>query len=176
MLVPRARSWFPGPAERAAARARVHGFPPERFATFRDYFFFLHIHPKNRLVHVAGMLLGLPIFGLALYRLDVWSVPLFFFGHLFFTGMGVLGHVIYDGTPDARTNRDNALRAFPWVLAINLATLRGTYDAQLRAFVERYPFVTDAWDLVESDPRGSPTAAPRPEPSPVEGGPTPKTP
>lgn len=150
--VPRDAAWWPSADVRARARTRVLEHPPERFACFEDYFFFIHIHPMNRWVHVIGMWIGLAIFGVAAWLLAVaswWSVPVFFAGHLFFTGLGILGHIVYDGTPEARTDRAYFFKAFPWIIALNLDTMLGRYPRRLATFVERYPWVRDVWDLVD---------------------------
>ena len=149
---PRDAAWFPSSEARARARARVLETDPERFAHFRHYFFFIHTHPMNRWVHVIGMWIGLGVFGLAGFWLASGSwlcVPAFVVGHLFFTGFGILGHVLYDGTPEARTNRDYFLKAFPWIIGINVDTMTGRYDRKLADFVERYPWVKETWDLVD---------------------------
>ena len=149
---PRVLAWWPTSAQRAVARDRVLETPPEAFESFQDYFFFIHIHPLNRAVHVMGMLMGIPIFiasGAWLLAGSWWCVPVFLVGHVFFTGFGIAGHVLYDGTAMARTSRANFFKAFPWVVRINLETLTGRYPVRLAAFVERYPWVKDRWDLIE---------------------------
>jgi hypothetical protein len=151
-LRPRDAAWWPSPEVRAKARARIIEHPPEAFAVFEDYFFFIHIHPMNRWVHVLGMWIGLGVFAGSLAWLLAGSwlcVPTFLVGHLFFTGFGVLGHVLYDGTPEARTDRAYFFKAFPWILRINFETMTGRYPPRLAAFVERYPWVIEAWDLVD---------------------------
>lgn len=153
-LRPRATSLWPSSEERSRSAARVHTFGPERFERYEDYFFFLHIDPRNRAIHVIGMLIGMAWFAwsaMLLYRLSPWCLATFVIGHLFFTGFGVLGHVIYDGTSEARTSARYALKAFPWILAINFRTLSLTYQPLLARFVERYPFAVEAFDLVERE-------------------------
>jgi hypothetical protein len=149
---PRDAAWWPSADARARARQRFADVTPERFEAFEDYFFFLHIHPMNRWVHTVGMLIGTAIFGWSLVLLIAgswWCVAAFVLGHVFFTGFGIFGHWLYDGAAYVRTEAVSFLRAFPWVIRINVDTLTGRFTHRLAPFVERYPFVRDAWDLVD---------------------------
>ena len=68
---------------------------------------------------------------------------------MFFVGFGVFGHWLYDGTAYARTEAASFLRAFPWVIRINVETITGRFAPRLADLVERYPWVREVWDLVD---------------------------
>jgi hypothetical protein len=142
-LVSALAALVPTPAARERNRRRVRMYGPERFASYRDYFWFGHVDPVLRWWHAIGMVAGVVLFPLAVLLRD----PLLFLaGVVFFYGLGYVSHVIYDGGA-ARTDYRYFLPSIPWIIEINLRTLGGGFEPCLRDLAERYPFVRQAYGL-----------------------------
>ena len=155
MLVPRATRLVPTRASRDRAFRVIQRNPPERFERYADWFYFLHLDPVLRWIHLVGMVLGTYLFyrGYAACAAGAWIsgcltamvgvIPFYYFG--------VLSHWIYDKAAAASDPAYWHVTFFT-VVYINVATASGMYGTTLRRFVDRYPWVAREWDLVERTP------------------------
>jgi len=148
VLVPRHSRLFPSQEFREECRQRIAAHPPNRFETYNDWFYFIHIDPVQRWIHAFGMFVGTFFFGAMLWAWSWWSLPFYGLGVFFFYGFGVISHKIYD-RGEAKSDPKYFLTTLWPVIAINLTTVLFLYDRQLRTFVLKYPFVREAFDLVE---------------------------
>lgn len=154
MLIPRTCRLVPDAAGREKNHQVILDNPPERFRRYADWFYFLHVDPIQRFLHLVGMLLGTYLYyrsALALLA-QCWTLgaALLAVGAFCFYGFGVISHQIYDRGAAKSDPRYWHVTLFT-VLYINFATLFGLYQWTLRRFVRDYPFVVDEWDLVEMD-------------------------
>ncbi|PCJ46856.1 MAG: hypothetical protein COA99_01910 [Moraxellaceae bacterium] len=138
--------FWPSGEDRQKAQQRVSSYNLEWFDSERDFFFFQHINPYQRLWHAVGMYGGLLFFFLMLYSWSYWSILYYLLGVLFFYGFGLISHYIYDGGA-AKSQLSSLVESFEWVVRFNLQTTFGTYHAELSRFIEKYPFVVDAYSL-----------------------------
>jgi hypothetical protein len=134
-----------------AERNRVYG--EDRFDSFEDRFFFLHIDPIQRCWHALGMFGGLLFYGLAILAWNERSLGWAALGVFFFYGFGLMSHLLYDGGT-GRSDQGRFRRSTPVVIEINLRSTFGTYSRKLEKFIEKYPFVTEAYDLEVSEAKG----------------------
>jgi hypothetical protein len=143
---PKNTRWIMDPTTRALNLKRVSSFGPDKFDSYQDYFFFVHIDPIQRFWHSMGMIVGLFFFYMLFYSWDLWSILYYFLGVFFFYGVGVLSHAYYDGH-----SGKSEIRYFhvttPTVIKINLLTLTGLYQNYLKKFIQKYPFTVDAFDM-----------------------------
>ena len=66
---------------------------------------------------------------------------------------GALGaHLLYDGGT-GKSDSGRFRKTTPVVVEINLRSTFGTYNRKLESFVEKYPFVAEAYDLEVSESR-----------------------
>ncbi len=149
-LVPRHSRLFPSPEFREEARLRIANIPKERFETYVDWFYYIHIDPVQRWVHAFGMFVGAGFFGAMVAAWGWWSIPFYLIGVFFFYGFGVISHQIYD-RGEAKSEPKYFLLTLWLVISINLTTVLMTYDAGLRRFVAKYPFAAEAFDLIEME-------------------------
>lgn len=152
VLLPRKSRFLPSKDLRQEGIKRNSALKLEDFECLEDWFFFTHIDPTQRLIHAVGMILGLIFFSVALYNLwhQEWiGVGVsYFIGVFFYYVSGIISHQFYDaGT--GRSHPKYLLPTFIPVIKINLATTFGYYDQVLREFIRKYPFVIEAYDLVE---------------------------
>jgi len=152
VLGPRTCRLHPTAATRERNHRTLTSTPPEEFDRYWDWFYFLHVDPVQRWIHLVGMLLGTWIFwragGLLLEGRWLAGAALGAFGCFPFYGFGVISHNVYD---KGAAESDPAYWhvTFFTVVYINLTTMLGLYDRTLRAFVARYPWVRARWDLVD---------------------------
>ncbi len=127
-------------------------YPEEAFDSVHDWFFFFHINPVVRFVHTFGMLVGLICFVIAAISWNWFTFVWLLIGSFFFYYLGGISHMIYD--PDkAKVRPIHLMTGFLPVVRINMLTLMGRYDKALRQFQMKYPFTTEAHDLIEIDSR-----------------------
>lgn len=143
---PKHTKWVMDPTTKSKNLKRVLEFGPERFESYQDYFFFVHIDPIQRFWHSMGMVVGLFFFTLLFYSWNIWSILFYFLGVFFFYGIGVISHAYYDGHTGKSEIKYFHITT-PTVIKINLLTLTGLYQRNLNKFVQKYPFTVDAFEL-----------------------------
>jgi hypothetical protein len=146
---------IPTRATRDRAFRAIRRNPPENFERYADWFYFLHVDPVQRWIHLVGMLVGTYLYYRAYLACaaGAWVLGLLIAGIATgpFYGFGVLSHFIYDRGA-AKSDPAYWHVTFFTVVYINVTTATGLYQRSLRAFVEQYPFVRREWDLVERTP------------------------
>lgn len=152
VLIPRQARFFPSLIDRIRCGEIVTQNPIERFDNIQDWFFFIHIDPVQRLIHSTGMFLSLPCFGFMIISLidGHYAQGLIFcaLASFFFYWVGVISHFIYDYA-QAKSEVKNFMPTFGTIIRINLKTMLGGYDQELREFIKKYPFTTTEHDLIE---------------------------
>ena len=127
-------------------------FPPEKFDKYTDWFYFTHLDPVQRIIHAYGMIFGYAIYLFCFYSLffnfGIMTVLIFLVGVFFYYGTGVISHKLYDNGA-GKTSPEYFYETFETVHRFNFQTLFGTYDKALRKFITKYPFVMEAYDLIE---------------------------
>jgi hypothetical protein len=152
-LVPRSARLFPTQKSRSFHIERNTIYTSDKFNTYNDWFYFIHIDPYLRWVHAFGMVVGVIFFSISFYNfwilgLNSFPITLCLIGTFFFYFLPLLSHYYYDGG-GAKSSPDSYLSTFIPVIHINLLTLTGRYDRWLRKFIIKYPFTVEAWELVE---------------------------
>lgn len=132
---------------------RNEQFTPDKFQTYNDWFYFIHVDPFLRWVHAIGMMIGCILYYFSAYQLWLTGFGLsvvvkFLIGVFFFYFLPLISHYIYDGG-SAKSTPDKFHSTLIPVIHINLLTLTGTYDKWLRKFIVKYPFTVEAWQLEE---------------------------
>jgi hypothetical protein len=145
VLIPSYSRFFPSKEQREVAAKANREFNVDSFDTYNDWFYFIHINPAQRLLHAFGMFTGFSFFFRSIIELNIIY---FFIGTFFFYFLGLISHFIYDKAT-ARSGPKHFLSTLWPVIRINLHTSFGIYDKSLRAFVEKYPFVSNIHDLQE---------------------------
>ena len=148
ILVPKNSRFFPTTEQRKQSAARVQNYPPEKFETYNDWFFYIHIDPVQRMIHTFGMYVGLFFFTMIFIDWSYQSIYYYLLGVFFLYGLGVISHLIYD-QGQAKSAPRYFLSTLIVVIEFNLATTFGYYDKKLRKFIEKYPFVKEAYELEE---------------------------
>jgi len=152
ILTPRFSRIIPYEEERSRMNSVIESSDPEKFETYADWFFFIHIDPVSRFIHLVGMLTGIYLFincvQLLISGEYFYSIALLPVGIFFFYQFGVIGHLIFD-KGSVKSDPKYWSVTLPAVIYINLLTLTGTYGLALRKHAEKYPFVIDEWQLVE---------------------------
>lgn len=155
MLIPRTCRLIPTARTRQTNYEIVTRNPPERFDGYVDWFYFIHVDPVQRVIHLVGMLVGVGVFARSFLALVAarWlaAAGLYLVGVFFFYGFGVISHAIYDRGA-AESDPAYWHLTLPAVVYINLCTLIGRYDWILDDLMARYPFTRAEWDLVEVTP------------------------
>ena len=152
LLYPRLSRFKPSEDIRAQGLTRNQAYKLEDFENLEDWFFYTHIDPAQRIIHAIGMILGIIFFIQCVFALfnQQWLGLFAFYliGVFFYYVSGIISHQFYDaGT--GRSHPKYLLPTFLPVIKINTATLNGSYDRRLREFVAKYPFVHEAYDLIE---------------------------
>lgn len=150
-LIPRSSRLVPTRETKEFHLRRIKNFPPEKFETYNDWFYFIHVDPFTRWVHAIGMVIGLILYFIAGYKFLILGLKMevvftFLSGALFFFYIPMASHYFYDGGT-ANSTADKYHSTFLPVVHINLLTLTGRYDAWLRTFIKKYPFTVEAWEL-----------------------------
>lgn len=144
---------IPNSESRAFHRARNAQYTPEKFNSYNDWFYFIHVDHYLRWIHAVSMVIGFFLYFISAYKLWIFglkadTVITFFVGVFFFYFLPLISHFIYDGGT-AKSTPDKFHSTLIPVIHINLMTLTGTYDSWLRKFMVKYPFTQDAWQLEE---------------------------
>jgi hypothetical protein len=147
-LRPRNTSLFISSQMRESNSERVKIYGPNKFNSYEDWFFFVHIDPYQRFWHCIGMFIGTFFFFMLFYSWSLWSLIYYPLGVFFFYGLGVLSHRYYDGNSGMSHPRYFYKTTFT-VIKINLYTILGLYNRELQRFVKKYPFVLEAFELKE---------------------------
>jgi hypothetical protein len=134
---------------------RNAAYQAEKFQSYNDWFYFIHVDPFIRFWHALGMCLGFCFYFKTFYLfmnkgLVLSLLPHFLIGVFFFYFLPLISHYYYD-RGSAKSTPDRFHSTLIPVIHINLMTLTGQYDKWLRKFVEKYPFTTDAWQLEERE-------------------------
>jgi hypothetical protein len=152
-LIPKSTRFFPNKSTRLFHVERNAQFGPEKFQTYNDWFYFIHVDPVIRWWHAIGMVIGMIFYIFA--GIDIWIFGLswsvvfkILTGVFFFYFLPLLSHFIYDGG-GAKLSPNKFHSTLIPVIHINLMTLTWQYDSWLRKFIEKYPFTTTAWNLEE---------------------------
>ena len=148
ILIPKNSRFFPTDEQRQQSAARVLDYPPEKFESYNDWFFYIHIDPVQRMIHAFGMYVGLFFFVMIFIEWSYLSIFYYLLGVFFFYGLGVISHLIYD-LGKAKSAPRYFLSTLVVVIQFNLATTFGYYDKRLRKFIKKYPFVINAYELQE---------------------------
>lgn len=128
-------------------------YTPDKFESYTDWFYFIHVDPFTRWVHSIGMVIGLILYFISGYELWIFGLKTgvvikFLIGVFFFYFLPLISHYIYDGG-SAKSTPDKFHSTLIPVIHINLLTLSGQYDKWLRKFMTKYPFTREAWQLEE---------------------------
>ncbi|MBA2403984.1 MAG: hypothetical protein H0V66_04365 [Bdellovibrionales bacterium] len=152
-LIPKYSRLFPSQSTRQFHLERNNNYGPDKFHTYNDWFYFIHVDPVIRWWHAAGMVIGTLFYIFA--ALDAWvfgftffMVFKFFLGMFFFYFLPLISHFYYEGG-SAKSSPDKFHSTLIPVIHINLMTLTGRYDKWLRTYIEKYPFTQEAWELEE---------------------------
>jgi len=148
ILIPRISTFFPSSHTRTLAQSTVRNNPPEKFQSYQDWFFFIHIDPAQRYVHSIGMVIGTIFFMMLFIEWSYWSFLYYILGVFFFYVVGIISHLIYD-KGEAKSHPRYFAVTFLTTIQFNLLTLFGMYDKKLREFLKKYPFVAEEYDLIE---------------------------
>lgn len=152
-LVPEYSQLVPSKDLRQIHQERQHLYPAEKFETYNDWFYFIHVDPIIRWWHAIGMMVGFLFYIIAGYETWIlglsWKVAIeILIGVFFFYFLPLISHFLYDGG-SAKSTPDKFHSTLIPVIHINLLTLTGRYDKWLRKFILKYPFTTQAWKLQE---------------------------
>lgn len=156
-LIPRSARLIPNRETRSLHQSRNEMYKPDKFDSYNDWFYFIHVDPYIRWIHAIGMMIGVFLFIVSAYEFFLfgfkWTAVIeFLIGVLFFYFLPLISHYIYDGG-SAKSTPDRFHSTLIPVIHINLMTLTGTYDRWLRKFIQKYPFTYEAWDLREENVR-----------------------
>jgi hypothetical protein len=132
-------------------------YTPDKFLSYNDWFYFIHVDPYLRWVHASGMMIGILFYIVAAYNVWIFGLRLsagfqVMTGVFFFYFLPLISHYFYDGG-SAKSTPDKFHSTLIPVIHINLLTLTGTYDQWLRKFIQKYPFTVEAWQLEEKNVR-----------------------
>lgn len=148
---------LPSRESRAFHMKRNLHFTPDKFSSYIDWFYFIHVDPFIRWVHALGMVIGLFFYIISAYRF--WFLGYstevliqFLVGVFFFYFLPLISHYFYDGG-SAKSTPDKFHSTLIPVVHINLLTVTGRYDKWLRSYIQKYPFTIEAWELEERDVR-----------------------
>jgi hypothetical protein len=152
-LIPKSARLIPTDETRKFHLARNAKYTMDKFNSYNDWFYFIHMDPFLRWIHAIGMVIGLILYFFSAYQSWILGFSLnvvftFFSGMFFFYFLPLMSHYIYDGGT-AKSTPDKFLSTLIPVIHINLLTLTGRYDKWLRNFILKYPFTYEAWDLEE---------------------------
>lgn len=152
-LISKHSKLIPTSESREFHRKRNAEFSPDKFQSYTDWFYFIHIDHYMRWFHAISMVIGCSLYIISAYKLWIFglkadTVITFFTGMFFFYFLPLISHFIYDAG-SAKAGPDKFLPTFIPVIHINFMTLTWTYDSWLRKFIEKYPFVIEAWQLEE---------------------------
>lgn len=136
-------------------RERNARYSPDKFQTYNDWFYFIHVDPYVRWIHAFGMIVGIFLYIISLYEFLIFGfgfapVLKFFLGMFFFYFLPLISHHLYDGG-EIKTPASKLIPTLIPVIHINFLTITGRYDQWLRKFIKKYPFTVEAWQLEEKE-------------------------
>lgn len=148
---------IPNSESRQFHMARNAVYTPDKFQSYNDWFYFIHVDHYLRWIHAVSMVIGIFLYFISAYKLWIFgfkadTIITFFIGMFFFYFLPLISHYIYDGG-SAKSTPDKFHSTLVPVIHINVMTLFGTYDSWLRKFIEKYPFTHEAWQLEEKNVR-----------------------
>jgi hypothetical protein len=148
ILIPEDSRLFPSPEIVARNRQIILDNPPQKFASYWDWFHFIHIDPVQRWIHLIGMIIGSYFYVMIFIEWSLLSWLYYLLGVIFFYGAGLISHLLYD--TGAAKSDPRYFHITLWaVIHINLRTLTFTYDSWLRDFLRKYPFSSEYFKLRE---------------------------
>jgi hypothetical protein len=155
ILWPKHSPIIPTSESRAFHRQRNTVYTPDKFETYNDWFYFIHLDPRARAVHAFGMVVGTFLYLISAYKFFIFGISLnliitILTAAFFFFYLPLLSHYLYDGG-GAKSTADKFIPTFLPVIHINLMTLTGKFDPWLREFIKKYPFTVEAWKLEEKE-------------------------
>ena len=126
---------------------------PDKFECYNDWFYFIHVDPVIRKWHAFGMVVGTLFYLFSAYEAIAHGITYalgvyLLIGAFFFYFLPLISHYVYEGGT-AKSSLDRLHSTFKPVIHINILTLTGRYDEWLREFMNKYPFIREAWELVE---------------------------
>lgn len=156
-LVPKSARILPSAETKAFHMKRNEFYTVDKFQSYNDWFYFIHVDPYIRGIHAFGMMTGFFFYLIAAYNTYIFGVSLaaglqVLVGVFFFYFLPLISHYFYDGG-SAKSTPDRFHSTLIPVIHINLLTLTGTYDSWLRKFIQKYPFTVEAWELEEKHVR-----------------------
>lgn len=148
---------IPSRESRQFHMARNAIYTADKFESYNDWFYFIHVDHYLRWIHAVSMVIGFFLYFISAYKLWIFgfkadTVITFFIGMFFFYFLPLISHYIYDGG-SAKSTPDKFHSTLIPVIHINVMTLTGTYDSWLRKYIQKYPFTTEAWQLEEKNVR-----------------------
>ncbi len=153
ILWPKYSTFIPTRQSRSFHIRRNSIYTPDKFETYNDWFYFIHLDPHARMIHAFGMVVGTFLYCISFYKFIIfgltWNLVFtILMAAFFFFFLPLISHYIYDGG-GAKSTPDKFLPTFLPVIHINLMTITGKFDPWLRDFVKKYPFTIEAWGLEE---------------------------
>lgn len=153
ILWPKYSTFIPTRQSRSFHIRRNSIYTPDKFETYNDWFYFIHLDPHARMIHAFGMVVGTFLYFISFYKFIIfgltWNLVFtILMAAFFFFFLPLISHYIYDGG-GAKSTPDKFLPTFLPVIHINLMTITGKFDPWLRDFVKKYPFTIEAWGLEE---------------------------
>jgi hypothetical protein len=119
----------------------INTIGPDRFETYYDYFFYLHLNTHVQIMHAVGMVSGLLLLPFVIYLM---SWPLLILYTILFYGFGFAAHWIFDGAI-SRTAKEAPWYSFIYALKINWLAMTGKMKTLEIEFQERYPFTREVF-------------------------------
>lgn len=157
ILVPKSARILPTAETKAFHMKRNEIYTADKFQSYNDWFYFIHVDPYIRGIHAFGMMIGFLLYFIAAFNTWIFGVNWasaiqVMIGVFFFYFLPLISHYFYDGG-SAKSTPDRFHSTLVPVIHINIMTLTGTYDHWLRKFIQKYPFTSEAWDLEEKNVR-----------------------
>ncbi|CBW25835.1 putative membrane protein [Halobacteriovorax marinus SJ] len=156
-LIPSFSRVIPSKQTRKLANQATLGRSLEDFDNYGDWFFYGHVDPVQRYLHLFGMLTGTLLYLHSIITLinQQWLILVIelILATFLFYGTGVLSHIIYDKGASKSDPKFWSV-TFKVVVYINLLTLVGRFDKVFREYVEKYPFTREDYQLIEVDKLG----------------------
>lgn len=146
IIRPKNSKWIADDELRKFNSKRVLDYPVEKFETFEDWFYFVHIDPYQRFWHTLGMFVGTFFFFMLFYSWSALSFVYYPLGVFFFYVLGIISHLYYDGG-NGKSDWRFFHRSTSVVIKVNTLTFFGLYPLSLAKFIKKYPFVLEAYDL-----------------------------
>lgn len=128
---------------RAHRREGILRHGRECFDTYWDWFLFVHLDRWTQTFHWASMIVALPFFPWATWRLlHLEALPMIAFCAVYY-GTGFTAHWLFDGVVSPTV--PEPMMAYRGVLRLNFGCILGTIEAEEQRLLERYPFVREVY-------------------------------